>query len=74
MRLEAIIHNRDECSHFEDWSTEVLRAKVLSSHEEADLTARGFKVFVFAIVLRLQQIALWIVTSFSTPQGKCVTK
>lgn len=54
VRLEAVIHNRDECSHFEDWSTEVLEANILSSREEFGPAARGFKVFVFAIVLHLQ--------------------
>lgn len=58
VRLEAVIHNKGECSHSEDWSTEVLEAKMLSSHEEFGPAARGFKVFVFAIVLRLQQISL----------------
>lgn len=54
VRLEAVIHTRNECSHFEDWSTEVLEAKILSSHEEFGPAARGFKVFVFVIVLCLQ--------------------
>lgn len=54
VRLEAVIHQRDEYSHFEDWSTEVLEAKIPSSHEDFGPAARGFKVFVFATVLRLQ--------------------
>lgn len=40
VRLPAGTHNEEECSHSEDWSTEVLEAKILSSHEESDLSAR----------------------------------
>lgn len=40
VRLPVVTHNEDKCSHFEDWCTEVLEAKILSSHEEFDLSAK----------------------------------